>query len=197
MASPLTSDDYPGLLKRAPHEEDCENIPSSCGCKVESLWAIVSEAVPITDNTGKWLIFPGALGPTVDALWASITSSTEEGRLGFAAKITLADRENCAIMVYTADHTNVGDVKRIGDEIRALLEIAGVSAGRANKLKYKTDEATRAGIFSNEGLARRGGDGTAAKESWVTTYMEGAGKLRDAGTRRGGAAGYSSSRGRG
>ena len=181
MASVLTSDDYEGLLERPPHNSDCDGVPSTCACGVSSMWALVSSAVPITPRTGKWLIFPGRHSAKVDALWGQIVSSTEDGKLGFSAKIKLGDPEDTAIMVYTADCEDHADLKRVQQEIRALLEICGIPAGRADQLKYKTDEATRQKIFSHAGLARRQGDGVVATAARPSAYLEHKAAYRDGG----------------
>lgn len=181
MASVLTSDDYEGLLERPPHSSDCDGIPSTCACGVSSMWTLVSSAVPITARTGKWLIFPGRHSAKVDALWGNIVTSTEDGKLGFSAKIKLDDPEDTAIMVYTADSEDHADLKRVQLEIRALLEICGIPAGRADQLKYKTDEATRQKVFSHAGLARRQGDGVVAADARPSTYLEHRAAYRDGG----------------
>ena len=181
MASPsMTSDDYHGFNKRSPHDSECESVPSRCHCDAKTMWAIVLDAVPITDKTGKWLVFPGPLNPKVDNLWADIVSMTEEGKLGFGAKIAYDEPENPAIMLYTSNHDDVEDVQRVMKEARALLEIAGISSGRTNTLKYKKDEDTKKKSFSKEGLARRGGDGLASS-SHTSTYFEARGPSRDRG----------------
>lgn len=173
MASARFSDDYPGFLERPPHLGDCTGFPISCCCGVDEMWAIVSPATPISAKTGKWLIFPGEINARVDSLWAQIASSTEDGRLGFCAKIKISDRSNCAIMVYTADCDDSADVEKIKGELRALLETTGLKASPSDQLKYKSDEATQAQVYSTAGLARRGGQGVVASLAHPSMYMEG------------------------
>lgn len=54
---------------------------------------------------------------------------------------------NCHILcVYTYDHTDEDDVFRVRNQLRGL--------GFRDKLIYKTDEATRAGIYAKNGYKK-------------------------------------------
>lgn len=97
------------------------------------------------DFTGKWLIF--APLDRLDKLWETIAKDTEAGRLGVQAKVKTADhrafeRDNTRVIcVYTRDWRDKADVFRVRDRLREL--------GFIEKLPYKTDDATRAGIYAD------------------------------------------------
>lgn len=96
------------------------------------------------DFTGKWLIF--ATLTEVDQIWKIISQATEEGLLGFASKVstmfpTKYDPNKKVICVYTRDYRDKEDVLSIREQLRQL--------GFTDKLVYKTDAATRAGIYGS------------------------------------------------
>jgi hypothetical protein len=101
-----------------------------------------------TANSGKWQIFlPVA---QIDELWPKIKLATEEGLLGDSSKVSTAKPNPNAtspdeevICVYTYDSTDVADVKRIRQELRAL--------GITWEISYKEDRVTAAGKYSNRG----------------------------------------------
>jgi len=95
---------------------------------------------------GKWLIF--APRSRVDALWSTVKVATEQGCLGFAAKVSTALPGGYApgrhvICVYTADFRNRSDVARVLAGLRA--------AGVSGRLYYKTDVATSQGLYAAAG----------------------------------------------
>lgn len=101
-----------------------------------------------TRRSGKWLVL-GDVG-RIDGLWARVKVATESGRLGGRSKAatskpnpTAADPNTRAICVYTYDSEDLEDVMRVRDELRAL--------GVVEKIGYKTDEKTVAGIYVSRG----------------------------------------------
>jgi hypothetical protein len=100
-----------------------------------------------TPNGGKWLIFVSS--SEVDALWDTIRRATEDGQLGGYAKVSTAlqnpnaNSPDKVICVYTYDCTDETDVKRIREELRHL--------GITSEIRYKTDQETKAGIYSKRG----------------------------------------------
>jgi hypothetical protein len=100
-----------------------------------------------TSRGGKWLIFVPV--GRIDSTWEIIREATELGKLGGSAKAaTMRPNPNAqnpnikVICVYTYDCTDVSDVRRVEDALKGL--------GFKN-LRYKADENTRAGIYSNRG----------------------------------------------
>jgi hypothetical protein len=91
----------------------------------------------------------------VDAAWARIKEAVEEGRLGRAAKVATAKKsllernpEERVICVYTDDWTDEYEVRRVYAELYNL--------GFTQPMSYKTDEATRAGIYQHTGHSHVG-----------------------------------------
>lgn len=101
-----------------------------------------------TDNSGKWLLFVSV--GRVDRVWQIIDVETRSGRLGIAAKVATAmpnefstsDRVRL-ICVYTYDHTDLADVRRVRERLREL--------GFERKIPYKTDMSTAEGKYSQNG----------------------------------------------
>lgn len=95
--------------------------------------------------TGKWIIFPST--KEVDKVWSKIKKATEAGKLGFASKVstmapTRYDPNFKCICVYTKDYRDKEDVLKVRESLRKL--------GFTNVLPYKTDEATKKGIYGTE-----------------------------------------------
>jgi hypothetical protein len=89
----------------------------------------------------------------VNALWDDIKRAVENGHLGGEAKVSTAkpnplakNPEKHVICVYTFDAENVEDVKRIRQVLREM--------GIAQKLPYKSDDATTAGEYEKAGNRR-------------------------------------------
>lgn len=104
-----------------------------------------------TPKSGKWMIFVPV--KDIDEVWAKIKKATEDGRLGFASKVATArpnpnslSPNQRVICVYTYDHEDESDVKRIREELRML--------GMTHKIPYKTDEDTRSGKYRKTGEKR-------------------------------------------
>ncbi len=91
---------------------------------------------------GKWLIFVPL--KEVDATWEIIKKAVESGLLGYCAKVstnakTPYDPNTKVICVYTTNYKDQKDVMAVRT---ALTEL-----GFTKELVYKTDEATRKGIY--------------------------------------------------
>ncbi len=104
-----------------------------------------------TERSGKWLIFVPVA--RIDDTWRIIKSAVEIGQLGRAAKVATArDNPNApnpkerVICVYTYDCDDREDVFRIRQALRDL--------GFTQKLAYKTDDATYAGLYRVKGNTR-------------------------------------------
>ena len=97
-----------------------------------------------TRSSGKWLIFVPP--EQVDETWERIRMATEAGQLGLAAKASTARPNPHArsrdrvIVVYTYDGSDLQDRTRVRRALRQM--------GFTEPLCYKTDEATRKGIYS-------------------------------------------------
>jgi hypothetical protein len=104
-----------------------------------------------TEKSGKWLIFVPVA--QINDVWAKIKLATEQGRLGYAAKVATArpnpnarNPEAKVICVYTYDWSDETDVRRVRRELRAL--------GILSKISYKADEDTLAGRYAIRGNKR-------------------------------------------
>ena len=104
-----------------------------------------------TERSGKWLIFVNIR--EIDEVWAKIKKTTEEGKLGYSAKVATAKKNPNAtnpdtkvVIVYTYDWTDEKDVKRVREELRKL--------GITNKIPYKADEDTLSGKYRVRGDTR-------------------------------------------
>jgi hypothetical protein len=102
----------------------------------------------ITENTGKWLVFVSL--SEVDRWWKKIKFATEQGRLGYASKVSTvkpspfcADPSKKVICIYTYDYNDKKDVMRVREQLRRI--------GIVDKIPYKTDNATIAGKYSVKG----------------------------------------------
>ncbi|PSK96246.1 uncharacterized protein DUF1917 [Murinocardiopsis flavida] len=86
--------------------------------------------------TGKWMLFPDV--EWVRGVWADVVAATEEGRLGYAAKVATDHKpgKGVLICVYTKDWRDQRDVARVLAELRAM--------GTGQRLSYKEDAATLA-----------------------------------------------------
>ena len=97
-----------------------------------------------TPKSGKWLL---PLRPEkLDEVWPSVKQATEEGKLGQGSMAATAKPNPRAsrsvekmICVFTYDWTDAEDVRRVRQALRDL--------GITKKLRYKTDEDTRAGRY--------------------------------------------------
>jgi hypothetical protein len=98
-----------------------------------------------TDRSGKWLLFIPS--QKIDEIWVLISGETVAGRLGIASKAATAKRNPLArnswmkvICIYTYDSVDVEDVMRVRQRLREI--------GFTKKLSYKTDGATRQGVYA-------------------------------------------------
>ncbi|KAI9820887.1 MAG: hypothetical protein M1832_003520 [Thelocarpon impressellum] len=102
-------------------------------------------------TTGKWMLFPPSA--SVDELWSSVARATVANELGVIAKVATAPdeasggeggRSSRVICIYTADFSDVADVKRV---LVKLKELGLVEAG-GRGIYYKCDAYTCLGIAS-------------------------------------------------
>lgn len=94
-------------------------------------------------NTGKWCIF-APTGDEVDRAWARVRAAVDDGSLALAKVGTAAGAwmhgGTHVICVYCPDSANRTEVMRVREVLREI--------GFGEELGYKTDEATRAGVYS-------------------------------------------------
>jgi hypothetical protein len=96
--------------------------------------------------SGKWMLFPYT--EDLDSTWATIRDATAAGTLGTAAKAATARENPLAstdtsklICVYTRDHRDIEDVRRVLARLRDL--------GFTHRLSYKTDDDTISGKYGS------------------------------------------------
>lgn len=124
------------------------------------LWALPPKAPePNPDPIGgKWIWFLPVRA--LDSGWRRVRTAVRAGRLGPNAKVATlgstfrGDPTRRPVIVYTADHRNEHDVRRV------LLALRDLGVGCA--LSYKTDEATERGHY---------GDGTSSHTSPAGTTL--------------------------
>lgn len=96
-----------------------------------------------TERAGKWLVYLSI--DRIDEYWAKIKKATEDGQLGYSAKVStarpnpLASSKARVIVVYTYDWKDEKDVFRIRKALRRL--------GIVRKIPYKTNADTLAGKY--------------------------------------------------
>jgi hypothetical protein len=92
---------------------------------------------------GKWLIFCNDF--SIEKTWAKIAQATIDNQLSFGAKCStgMSNSEFKVICVYTQDTNDEDDVMRIRKILRKL--------GITKKIAYKTNEATKKGLYASEG----------------------------------------------
>lgn len=141
------------LMERV--HEPASVIPSQ---ETEDYWIWASAPHPCSgadnaEKVGKWLVFVPIAH--VDAAWARIKEAIEQGRLGGMAKVATAKKSPLernpaerVICVYTDDWTDEYEVRRVHAELYDL--------GFTQLMSYKTDEATRAGIYQHTSHTRVG-----------------------------------------
>lgn len=94
------------------------------------------------DKIGKWMLFYPA--DQINAIWEKVKIGVREGDLWNAKVSVFKIRgKTHAIMIYTKDYSDMPDV--IG--VLAYLEKTGLKP-KKNKIRYKTDAQTRAGIYA-------------------------------------------------
>ncbi|KAI1489682.1 hypothetical protein F5X96DRAFT_679574 [Biscogniauxia mediterranea] len=105
---------------------------------------ILALAKELRVTCGKWMIFCNSL--EVNDVWDVIAKATANNELGIAAKVaprsTTDRRTEQLICVYTADFTDMKDVKRVAESLKQLGLVRGKS------LYYKPDVFTYLGIAS-------------------------------------------------
>lgn len=124
-------------------------VPSSCESVpwifAHNPWIKVLRIKP--ELVGKWLLFFGE--DAIDHEWDRISQIVANGLLGISAKVATKwhhengtrgyDHSNRVVCVYTKDCTDLDDVWRVRDALRAI--------GHTAPLQYKTDSATIAGHY--------------------------------------------------
>jgi len=114
------------------------------------LWATAPDgagpdARPGAVAYGKWLWFLPVRA--LDAGWRTVKEAVEAGQLGPGAKVATlgngfeGDPTRRPVIIYTADHRDEDDVRRVLLALRAL--------GINDSLAYKTDEATERGEYGD------------------------------------------------
>jgi hypothetical protein len=142
-------------MKRAEPAGQADSAPSDDALpshESAAPWVYV-EAPPAvlasrTERSGKWMVFVER--SEVDAWWERIARDVRAGTLGPSAKVsTCAPRPEVedpirhSLIVYTADHDDERDVMRVREGLRRL--------GVTWPIAYKTDDATRAGLYRRRG----------------------------------------------
>ncbi|MDE1821632.1 MAG: DUF1917 domain-containing protein [Euryarchaeota archaeon] len=129
---------------------DPETQPSTCRSSPWIRALIEDGKAPREDRkfSGKWLLF--VLRETVDRVWEEIDSKTAEGRLGCQSKVSTVRRDPAQVIydegkhvicVFTYDCRDPEDVRRVRERLREL--------GFREKIAYKTNAATRAGLYGD------------------------------------------------
>jgi len=109
---------------------------------------------PNSDRVGKWMVFREP--ELIDSTWAKIQNATTKGNLGIAAKVSTAysmrygGYTTHVICIYTKSYKNKKDVKRVLKQLRNL--------GITELLYYKTDQATRLGMYGDNSWEYRSSD---------------------------------------
>lgn len=117
-------------------------------------WLYITDETQIHQEAirpGKWLIFVPV--EELDQIWQIIRAATMLGQLGPSSKTSTnynnphASNQNTKVIcVYTNDHEDLPDVKRVRQKLREL--------GITQKIPYKTDDATIEGKYVNQGIKR-------------------------------------------
>jgi Leucine-rich repeat (LRR) protein len=95
-------------------------------------------------RSGKWMLF--CPRTEVDEKWDKVKESIKHGDLWSAKVSTCGDNYNHVIIIYTRDYSDVTDVINVLD----YLELSELKPPQT-KIYYKTDEQTRAGIYTGGG----------------------------------------------
>lgn len=99
---------------------------------------------------GKWMVFVSL--ESLDELWKKVSALTIQGKLGPSSKTATArtnpnalDPNTKVIIVYTKDYRNLDDIVRVA----WILFDQKIFTGPV--LKYKSNDATRAGSYARKG----------------------------------------------
>jgi hypothetical protein len=101
----------------------------------------------IESFVGKWLVYRRS--EKIDGVWEQIREATMNCKLGINAKVSTEfkrnneGRQDHVICVYTYDFREKEDVGRVLEGLREL--------GIKERLSYKTDQATLAGVYASTG----------------------------------------------
>ena len=99
-------------------------------------------------KSGKWMLFPPA--DKVDEIWALVANAVADGEMGHAAKVAVddgsGDNKARLICLYTEDHANKDDVKRVLERLVGLGLVT--NRGDARPIYYKADCYTDLDIMS-------------------------------------------------
>lgn len=94
------------------------------------------------EKIGKWMLFLPR--DRVNAVWDKIKMAIVSGELWHSKVSTIhSSKPSYAIMIYTKDFTDINDVIHVLN----YLESSGIKPPHFT-IKYKTDQQTRAGIYS-------------------------------------------------
>ncbi|MBX3063472.1 MAG: DUF1917 domain-containing protein [Anaerolineae bacterium] len=120
------------MVQRARMQHDADALPSQTQI---NYWIEVkrqTEGSTPTANTGQWVLVCSL--DQVDALWTTVKTATEQGKLGYKSKVAVISRQNpagCVIYVRTYDADDLDDRARV---YRALRDL-----GITNPLDYTNE----------------------------------------------------------
>lgn len=97
-----------------------------------------------TRRSGKWICFTNE--KDAEQMWRLVASATKAGHLGSFSDLGPARKETRVIEVHTYDWTDADDVRRVRAELRQI--------GFIDRIPYKTDTDTEAGIYKQTGFKR-------------------------------------------
>jgi Basophilic leukemia-expressed protein Bles03 len=112
------------MVQRARMMHDAEAKPSETGGTYWIEAKPFGDVPAVTARAGQWLIV--APLDEVDALWDIVKRATQQGRLGYKAKVSTApipnrmNSEARLIVVCTRDADDAGDVQHIYQTLRHL-----------------------------------------------------------------------------
>jgi len=99
-----------------------------------------------TERSGKWVCFTRK--GDAETMWGSVAAATKAGRLGSFSDMgpERQDSDARVIEAHTYDWSDVEDVRRVRAELREI--------GYVDRIPYKADVDTEAGIYKKTGFKR-------------------------------------------
>ncbi|KAF7362723.1 DUF1917-domain-containing protein [Mycena venus] len=133
-------------------------LPRHGSAELEKEIAELAKATGMVE--GKWMLFPTI--EEVNETWALVANATANNRLGTAAKIATAGKEEgdrCRLIcVYTRDFTDKEDVERVLLELVRMGLVPAEKGGGKSKGKgihYKCDAYTHLDVYAGNGYGLR------------------------------------------